>query len=63
MYIKDNMHFTPEGAKTLAKIISVEIEHKSELKPIAGKVRLKKNALYKTINRTNIALKKAIKHK
>ena len=42
MYIKDNMHFTPEGAKTLAKIISVEIEHKSELKPIAGKVRLKK---------------------
>lgn len=102
MYIKDNMHFTPEGAKTLAKIISVEIEHKSELKPIIGKVRLKTNALYKTINkasklkskkyskkswkalkkqlknskktlysntasqktinRTNIALKKAIKH-
>lgn len=53
MYVKDNMHFTPEGAKTLAKILSVEIENKSELKPLAGKVRLKTNVLYKTINKAS----------
>lgn len=53
MYVKDNMHFTPEGAKTLAKILSVEIEHKRQLKPIASKVRLKTNTLYTTINKVS----------
>lgn len=53
MYVKDNMHFTPKGATQLAKILSVEIKHKSQLKPISDKIRLKTNPLYKTINRAS----------
>ena len=53
MYVKDNMHFTPKGATTLAKILSVEIKYKSQLKPISGKVSLKTNSLYKTINKAS----------
>lgn len=53
MYVKDNMHFTPKGATQLAKILSVEIKYKSQLKPISGKVRLKTNSLYKTINKAS----------
>ncbi|WP_039930643.1 hypothetical protein [Anaerostipes caccae] len=53
MYVKDNMHFTPKGATTLAKILSVEIKYKSQLNPISGKVSLRTNSLYKTINKAS----------
>ena len=53
MYVKDNMHFTPKGAAQLAKILSVEIKYKSQLKPISGKIRLNTNSLYKTINKAS----------
>ncbi len=53
MYIKDNMHFTQEGAKTLAKIISVEIEQNRQLKSLSGDLRLKTKDLYKTIHKAS----------
>lgn len=53
MYVKDDMHFTPAGAKTLARILSVEIEQNSQLKPISSNLRLKTKDFYKTIDKAS----------
>lgn len=53
MYLKDKMHFTPKGAKTLAKILTVEMQYQNQLKDLSGKLRLKTNVLYRTINKAS----------
>lgn len=51
MYIHDNMHFTPLGAQTLARIISVEMKYQKKIKPLAKYISLNTNTLYRTINK------------
>lgn len=36
MYIPDNMHFTPKGAKILARIIATELKDSDKSKKLSG---------------------------
>ena len=40
MYIPDNMHFTPKGAKILARIIATELKDSDKSKKLSGNIWL-----------------------
>ncbi len=40
MYIQDNMHFTPKGAKILARIIATELKDSDKSKNLSGNIWL-----------------------
>lgn len=50
-YIDDKMHFTRDGAKTLARIIASDINNKNQPKAVAKNVTLNTRNIYKTLKK------------